>query len=260
MATFLGEVIPAITQGEAQTVVEILGEGKTEAKVVEVFTNAASWAADTVETLRRQANFHPKLACRAGCFWCCYQYTEVTAPEALVAARYLRETLSAEELRDVTKRVADLDDVTRGLDQDARFELRRPCALLVDGLCTSYEARPLACRGWNSLDADKCKAALDDPDTLITTEVDPLQHFTTLAVDEGLSDGLEASGLKGGSLEFTAALRIALETPDALDRWLTGEDVFGPASTYGVNDFSPRMLRNNFAALGGKPSQGRIRP
>ena len=41
--------------------------------------------------------------------------------------------------------------------------------------------------------------------------------------------GLEESGVKGDLLELTAALRIALEEPEAPERWLAGQAVFAPA-------------------------------
>jgi hypothetical protein len=40
---------------------------------------------------------------------------------------------------------------------------------------------------------------------------------------------LQAVGLKDDLLELNAALRIALEQPDAVDRWLAGQPVFAAA-------------------------------
>ena len=46
---------------------------------------------------------------------------------------------------------------------------------------------------------------------------------------DGMRAGLSESGLQGDRVELTAALRIALEVPDAAERWLAGEAVFAPA-------------------------------
>ena len=46
---------------------------------------------------------------------------------------------------------------------------------------------------------------------------------------DGMRAGLSESGLQGGLLELTGALRIALTVPDAAQRWLAGEAVFAPA-------------------------------
>jgi hypothetical protein len=46
---------------------------------------------------------------------------------------------------------------------------------------------------------------------------------------DGQRAGLEESRLDGELLELTAALDIALATPDATERWLAGEAVFRAA-------------------------------
>jgi hypothetical protein len=56
----------------------------------------------------------------------------------------------------------------------------------------------------------------------------PQQRLAAFVLD-GLRAGLEASLLDGELLELTAALRIALETPNVEERWLAGESVFAPA-------------------------------
>jgi hypothetical protein len=56
----------------------------------------------------------------------------------------------------------------------------------------------------------------------------PQQRLTTLILD-GVHSGLAEVGLKSEPLELAAALRIALTVPDAIDRWLGGENVFAPA-------------------------------
>jgi hypothetical protein len=37
---------------------------------------------------------------------------------------------------------------------------------------------------------------------------------------------MQANGLDATDLEFTAAVRVAMEHPDACERWLAGEPVF----------------------------------
>jgi hypothetical protein len=56
----------------------------------------------------------------------------------------------------------------------------------------------------------------------------PQQRLAVFVLD-GLRAGLEEDRLDGELLELTAALRIALETPQVEQRWLSGERVFMPA-------------------------------
>jgi hypothetical protein len=56
----------------------------------------------------------------------------------------------------------------------------------------------------------------------------PQLRLTTFVLD-GLRAGLSESGLQGDRVELTAALRIALEVPDAAERWRAGGVVSAPA-------------------------------
>ncbi len=74
-------------------------------------------------------------ACRAGCESCCHQRFGVFEVEAAPMRRALAELA----LRDPTRRqrVRDQADAPEHADR---------CALLVDGRCAIYEARPMICR------------------------------------------------------------------------------------------------------------------
>jgi len=230
------DAISKAEEAERRTAIEILSEGLTAAKVAELVANAfdfAGWASASVSQASRS---RVKPACRAGCVWCCYQLVEATAAEVLFIADYLHRKLAPADLAALKKQVAELDAATRGLGQAARFALGRPCALLADGLCLVYPVRPLLCRGWNSLDPDKCRAAVLHPEAIGAVRVDAIQMRTHQYVFRGLGQGISAAGLAGASLEFTAALRIALEDLDPLDRWLAGEDVFRAAESRAAHD------------------------
>ena len=45
-----------------------------------------------------------------------------------------------------------------------------------------------------------------------------------------MTESLTQAGLDASGLDLTIALLIALETPDAADRWLAGEPVFADAT------------------------------
>jgi hypothetical protein len=172
---------------------------------------------------------HPLLACRAGCAWCCYLLVSVAAPEALVIAEHLRATLSVDALGVVAARVAALDAMTHALPAQERFNQRRPCALLVDNHCSIYAVRPILCRGWTSYDAAQCELALRQAEDNL-----PVDHHAEIRqaaseIEQELLAATRAAGLPTRQLELTAALRIALETPDAAERWARGEDVFKEA-------------------------------
>jgi hypothetical protein len=82
--------------------------------------------------------------------------------------------------------------------------------------------------GWNSLDVELCRRH-DEGDTIVPIPYFTPQYEVTGGAHDGLWVGLDEAGLRPELLELTAALRIALETPNAASRWLAGEPIFAPA-------------------------------
>jgi Fe-S-cluster containining protein len=164
------------------------------------------------------------LACKKGCSTCCSRPVGTTAPSVLRLAAWLRAHRTPEELAEVRRRVAALDDVTHGKTWTPRERPPNPCALLVDGACSVYEVRPFACRAWNAVDVEECKRAMGQDWTAL--RFDLFQRTTFAAVEDGIRLALGDAGLDGGDLELTAALRVALDRPDAAEAWLAGAPVF----------------------------------
>jgi hypothetical protein len=169
------------------------------------------------------------IACREGCHWCCHLKVSVTAPEALALASFVAHRMLPAERQRITARVAELAADPRIFSEYAKAEAMIPCALLTEaGACAAYDARPLACRGWNSTDADACRRSLVDDS--LPTPMNPSLARECAAVGLGLRAAMTDAGLSGEILELTSALDIALRTPQALERWLDGEAIFAPAS------------------------------
>ena len=103
-----------------------------------------------------------------------------------------------------------------------------PCALLVDHRCTAYPVRPLMCGGFNSGDAAACERFVRSSGQTPVPLYAPQLRLAAFVLD-GMTAGLSESGLTGGRVELTAALRIALEVPDAVERFLAGEPSFAAA-------------------------------
>jgi len=219
-----------IRAAQRKTAAEALsaGAGRELVPLEALLSQAERFAVHLTDTLRGESRLHERIACGAGCGWCCHVQVVVSAAEALRVARHLRETLDPAELAKTIARVAWLDRVTRGLSREARADTRLPCALLVDFSCSVHPARPLRCRSWNSLDVERCKVEQARPRSG-DLEIENVQWEVTRAVAAGVADGVADASLDGARLELTAAVRIALETPDAEARWRAGEPVFAGA-------------------------------
>ncbi len=167
------------------------------------------------------------LACAAGCAFCCYHPVDITAPEAFVIVAYLRTVLSDAEFAAAAVRLAANAERIQALSHDEHAFAKIPCALLDNGQCGVYAARPFACRAWHSTSAACCEA--------IFTHGDPLSMIPPLDMDlynaqwdvvYGVSEGIRQAGLDDRPYELHSMLHRVLNVPDAVPRWLQGEDVF----------------------------------
>lgn len=167
------------------------------------------------------------LACAAGCAFCCYHPVDITAPEALAIAAYLRTALSASDLDAITARLAANADRIQSLSHDEHALAKIPCTLLDNGQCGVYAARPFACRAWHSMSAVRCEAIFTHGDPLsMIPPLDMELYNAQWDVVYGISEGLRQAGLDDRPYELHSILHRALAVLDAMERWLDGEDVF----------------------------------
>jgi Fe-S-cluster containining protein len=103
-----------------------------------------------------------------------------------------------------------------------RANNRIPCALLKDNMCSVYDARPGACRGFTSVSVSDCQTGFNGGPVYQHAAV-----WTSLrsAHKQALRRAMSAVGLPAEQYEFHHALRIALEIPDAENLWLQDNDI-----------------------------------
>jgi hypothetical protein len=226
-----------VALGAAGTTHALLEAGRTPENAVALGGKAMAAVSTIADGLLAQVAARPP-ACAPGCAHCCHQPVGVSPPEVLAILDHLRRTRTPDALATVTGRVREADDRTRGLDPAARISPEHPCPFLDDGRCSIYEARPLACRGTNSLDATLCERALHDPEThaayvagdsALPCYLEPIRAFHAVAAGLQLA-AHELHGLTMLPLDLTAAMRTLLDDPDGVAaRWLAGEDPFAAA-------------------------------
>jgi Fe-S-cluster containining protein len=206
---------------------EALRAGRIPLTLIDLADHGARVAEEGIRQAARAAP-PPPSACKEGCDWCCHLTVGAGVPEVARIVAYLRQTLSPEDFAALRERVLRLDERRRELKAARRGDPRLPCALLVNHRCAAYPVRPLTCRGFNSRDAARCERFVRSPGTVSLPLYAPQLRLTTFVLD-GMTAGLAESGLAGERLELTAALRIALEAPDAVERFLAGEPIFAAA-------------------------------
>jgi Fe-S-cluster containining protein len=178
----------------------------------------------TDEMLTGCLNNGTKPACQVGCFWCCYMRVKVTPLEVLYISDFLRSGLSPGELSKLQQRLAATDETTRGMNGYQRVCAKMICPLLVDAKCSVYPVRPIGCRVYHSLNLSDCKVPLDNEGRSVTIRSDI--SGLSMGVFAGLTEGLRSVGLQTRVLELIAGLRVVLDEPGSVKRWLAGAPVF----------------------------------
>jgi Fe-S-cluster containining protein len=183
-----------------------------------------------------QAEGEPALACHGECSACCRLRVAATAPEIFLLARFVSVNAAAFAERDVMllKRIADADQAIGGLSEEQRMLVQYACPLIEGELCLAYKVRPLACRGHAAFDKALCVAAARGE--AVETPVSASHLFVRSIVQNALMAALRRYGLAWGLYEVSGALNCALSAPDALERWISGQD---PLARARIPDFNP---------------------
>ncbi|OIQ49369.1 hypothetical protein BerOc1_01294 [Pseudodesulfovibrio hydrargyri] len=182
----------------------------------------------------------PPLACKRGCIHCCYNQVALTEPEALFLGLHLLGTRSPERLRGLADRAQALADGLKGKSwqEIGMIRHRLPCLFLEDGGCSVYPARPLACRGWNSVDERMCLLSNLSEDALTPIENHPIVREIADGIQTGLLRGASSLGLEAGYLLMARATALLLsDDPEkgVMDRsadWLDGKPFFGRKTSW----------------------------
>lgn len=190
------------------------------------------FVASRVDPHAAELGWQVGIACTKGCSWCCHGLkVEITPPEAIAIAEYLKTKTDPERMPAVADALQDEADEARALSISDRWIARRACYFLdeASGSCTVWAARPLGCRSHSSLNASACEAAHtgkgDGPAVLRPKSIETLYWLARAAMHLACED--EAMDMR--AFELTNAVAVALNVPRAAERWHAGERVFDRA-------------------------------
>jgi hypothetical protein len=119
---------------EKSTVVEILSNDRSSTGLMHVLNNATGFAEAMANKFRDPRT--PKVDCKEGCNWCCYQTVAVTAPEALAIAGFIKWTADESVDDAVHVKLLEAKQKTHNLTPKERTKRHIPCAFLEEGRCS----------------------------------------------------------------------------------------------------------------------------
>ncbi|MEQ1517974.1 MAG: YkgJ family cysteine cluster protein [Usitatibacteraceae bacterium] len=167
------------------------------------------------------------LACERGCNYCCHQRVEIRPYEAFVLVEHIRAHFSEAKQAGVKARLAANRARIAPLAPLEHTQAGIACALLEEGVCSVYEARPAACRKYYSLSVDTCRTAFEHPkEPLMGPLEDDALRLAGNAVALGFARGVEESGRDTNRYELQGALLDALDSPKAAKRYRDGKKAF----------------------------------
>jgi Fe-S-cluster containining protein len=185
------------------------------------------------------------LACKAGCYWCCYFTVDVRAVEVFSILDFMARELSVEEQERARREIEANAALLQGLSELERMRRNVKCPFLSAGRCAIYAARPQTCRNYHATDVTGCRASYEHPEDIeIDPDFAPLVYQAGGAHVDAFCSTLEQRGYDTHAYELSTALAAAMRQPDARSRF---ESKQPPFPTLTGTEVPPEFIDNDDA-------------
>lgn len=180
------------------------------------------------------------LACKNGCFWCCYFTVDVRAVEVFSILDFMERELSPAEQERVRREIEANSELLQGMDDEERMRRNVKCPFLSAGRCAIYEARPQTCRNYHATDASGCRASYERPEDVdIDPDFAPFVYQIGGAHVDAFCSALQQRGYDIQAYELSTALAVAMAQPEARSRFEAKQPPFPSLSG---TDVPPEFL------------------
>lgn len=160
------------------------------------------------------------IACKEGCWYCCYLKVEVRAEEVFQIVEVVRTKFRPAQQQRLQDQAAENAKTLQGLSREQQLTANLKCPLLEDGKCSVYAVRPARCRTLHAKDAAGCKKGWEEPDNLsIPHTLVPELLYAAEAHLQGSRQAFVEAGFDSRVYELNAALAMALKDSTAKRRY-----------------------------------------
>jgi Fe-S-cluster containining protein len=183
---------------------------KTLFAAIESLYAAIDGLNDSVVALASRQNI--KVDCFNGCHWCCHQAVFANSYELHYLSEKVKLTFPQIKLEQLIERNSEKLDQTSALTNEDILRFKFPCALLVNGSCSAYSARPMACRIYLSTKLETCLEFFHHPEN--ETNYPALIEFPLRAgqmMNEGFREALKENGVETAEFRLEEGLDITLK-------------------------------------------------
>jgi len=170
------------------------------------------------------------IACKAGCSFCCHLRVSVAPHEAIALFRHLQSEIPASLAGEIEQRILENADHIARMSEQQHLSTNVKCAFLVNGSCSAYRVRPMACALHHSLDVNACERLFENPaDHSIGIRRLKVIEQMRGATKAGLSQALDKLGLSGEAVELHTAVAAILRDRSLISRWRSGRSLLKSA-------------------------------
>jgi uncharacterized protein len=167
------------------------------------------------------------LACKEGCFLCCFLRVDGLAAEIFLIADYVNSHFSSEDRAALLQRLEAHSALVAKLSFKELMGKNVQCPLLQNGRCSVYSVRPLACRAHHAQDFSACQYTFDHQDDFeFPGSIHPDLKVGLEMAKTSVIAAYATAGFEGTFYELGSALHEALTNPAAFRRWKKGKRPF----------------------------------
>ncbi|WP_432738206.1 YkgJ family cysteine cluster protein [Maridesulfovibrio sp. FT414] len=169
-----------------------------------------------------------RVACGAGCSYCCSSHITLMPQEAFRIGLYLARNCTVDVFEDLAERCLQIEaELDRTTLEDFVGNYFRPCPFLVEDKCSIYEVRPILARNWISTDVEACIKSYNARNK-ITVPQNALIMIQKDLIYAGQAAYLADYGINGQICSFLPLMaRIMTDFEGTYAGWLAGETLKG---------------------------------
>ena len=140
---------------------------------------------------------HQQIDCKKGCEWCCHQPVFALDYELDYLNDFIQRNFDEETKNQIKNRAEQKNLKLSTLNESDLLNSKYPCALLENGACIAYQARPMSCRIYLSSNVNSCMKFYHNPEDKSNY---PALLSLTLRSGQKMNEGFKAALKIGGKI------------------------------------------------------------